>query len=154
MSFETFLRLIYERVHGRSPLSVNIPLRPVLAVLSLIDRYFPDRLPFNSGQLSAFRFDSNADPDLSLSSHKMRPLNQTINDLIDWEKEDESRRILSKECDAFTYYLIRQGPSDFIRQKYIKAHEVNLNLHSTNLGIVDCLQMATSIRSSLAVKNC
>lgn len=153
VSFETFLRQIYERVHGRSPLSVHIPLRPVLAVLSLIDRYFPDRLPINSGQLSAFRFDSTADPDLSLSSsRKMRPLNQTIIDLLDWEKEDENRRILSKECDAFTYYLIRQGPSDFIRQKYIKAHEANLNLHSANLGIVDRLQMATSIRSSLAVK--
>lgn len=153
VTFDTFFRRLSHRAHSRLPLIVHLPLKPLLTILSLLDRYAPDRLPVNSGQLSAFRFDSTADPDLSLpSADKMRSLNQTIDDLLEQEKKNSSRLRLEKECEALTFYLIRQSPNDYVRQKYLKAHEINPDLFSSNRGLVDRLQLAVFVRSPRAIK--
>jgi nucleoside-diphosphate-sugar epimerase len=64
-SFEEFLRKIHRFASGREPSVIHLPLGPIMASLSLLERVVPRGLPVTAGQLSAFRYDSAIDPTLA-----------------------------------------------------------------------------------------
>jgi NADH dehydrogenase len=148
ITFETFLRRIHVQMHGREPRIIHLPLAPILTVLSLFERYLPNSLPVNSGQLSAFRFDSTSDPQLQFPPpYQMKSLDRMIGDLVSTEMEDERRQALNKECEAFSFYLIRQHPNAYVREKYLEAHQANPDLQSGHRNIFDRFLLAISVKS-------
>jgi len=150
LPFEEFLRKVYERYHGRRAFAFHLPLGPIIALLRLANRILPGMMPFNSGQFSAFRFDSHAaDP---LDNSNARPVDEMIADLLGDEARALQLRVLSRECDALTGYLIGDTPNDYIRDKYIRAHEVSPELVSGEVSALDRLQMAMAVRSRLACR--
>jgi NADH dehydrogenase len=148
ITFEAFLRRIHIQIHGREPRIIYLPLTPILVVLALFERYLPDSLPANSGQLSAFRFDSTADPHSQLPfPHHMKSIDQMIGALVSAEMEDERCEALNKECEALSYYLIRQHPNAYVRGKYLEAHQVNLELQAGHRNMFDRLLLAIAVKS-------
>jgi len=148
ITFETFLRRIHVQMHGREPRIMHLPLPSILAVLALFERCLPDSLPVNSGQLSAFRFDSTTDPHLQFPSpHHMKSLDRMIGDLVSAEMKDERREALNKECEAFSYYLLRQHPNAYVRGKYLEAHQANLDLQAGYRNMFDLFLLAVAVKS-------
>lgn len=150
LPFEEFLQKVNERYHGRRAFAFHLPLGPIIALLRLANRILPGMMPFNSGQFSAFRFDScaAAPPDETPA----RPLDEMISDLLGDESRDLQQRELLRECDALAGYLIGETPNDYIRDKYLRAHEVSPALASGERSALDRLQMAMAVRSRLACR--
>jgi NADH dehydrogenase len=72
--FEEFLRQIHRVRSGRDPAVIHLPLRPIVALLSLLERGLGATLPVTAGQLSAFAIDSTADPGLACPVAPGRPM--------------------------------------------------------------------------------
>src|SRR5215467_9496055 len=90
ITFEAFLRRLHVQMRGREPRIIHLPLAPILVILAFFERCLPNSLPLNSGQLSAFRFDSTADLQWrSTPPHHMKSLDRMIGDLVSAEMEDE-----------------------------------------------------------------
>lgn len=66
VTFEDLLRRIARAVVGREPPVVHLPARPLLALLTLAERWSGSMLPFTVGQLSAFVNESVATTDSSV----------------------------------------------------------------------------------------
>lgn len=80
ITMEDFLKRIKNVCDDMSFRSVHIPLGCILPFLSFFEKVFYSLLPFNTGQLSAFRFDSTVkNSDLFLNYH---PLMKSINDMV------------------------------------------------------------------------
>ncbi|MGE0126718.1 MAG: NAD-dependent epimerase/dehydratase family protein [Blastocatellales bacterium] len=60
ISFERFLKKIHARYHGKEPAVLRLPIKPLIAVLSLMEKFFYSAMPVNVGQLSVFWQDSKA----------------------------------------------------------------------------------------------
>jgi NADH dehydrogenase len=79
LSFDSFVRRIHLIRSGQEPRVIHVPLGPVVPLLTLIEgtvKSFPIRV----GQLSAFRYDSTADPALALRDPSLRALG--VDDMI------------------------------------------------------------------------
>ena len=59
---EQFLKRIHKRYRGKEPAVFHLPLRPLFAILSAMEKIFSNAAPVNAGQLSAFWQDSTAEP--------------------------------------------------------------------------------------------
>jgi len=148
ITFEAFLRRIHIQMRSCEPRIIHLPLAPILAILSLVERYLPNSLPVNSGQLSAFQFDSTANLQGQFTPpQQMKSLDRMIGDLVSAEMEDERRQALNKECEAFSFYLIRQHPNAYIREKYLEAHQANPDLQSDHRNIFDRFLLALSVKN-------
>ena len=66
-SFDEFLRTIHRLRFNREPSVVHLPLGPIVGLLALVN-------PVAAGQLSAFRYDSTADPALGFHDPSIRAL--------------------------------------------------------------------------------
>jgi len=62
LSCEQFLKRIHTRYHGKEPAVFRIPLKPLIAMLSMMEKIFPVASPVTVGQLSAFWQDGAAEP--------------------------------------------------------------------------------------------
>jgi NADH dehydrogenase len=63
LTFADFLAAIHRRLHGRSPVILHVPVGPLVALLSLVERPLAPLLPVSAGQLSAFRFGATTGDD-------------------------------------------------------------------------------------------
>jgi nucleoside-diphosphate-sugar epimerase len=59
---EQFLKKIHKRYRGKEPAVFHLPLKPLIAILSAMEKIFSNSAPVNAGQLSAFWQDSTAEP--------------------------------------------------------------------------------------------
>jgi NADH dehydrogenase len=65
-SFDEFLRLVHRLRTGREPTIVHLPVAPIMTALFVLESALGPRVPVGAGQLSAFRYDSTADPALAV----------------------------------------------------------------------------------------
>jgi NADH dehydrogenase len=79
VSFDSFVRRIHLIRSGHEPRVIHVPLGPVVPLLRLIEAAVKS-VPIRVGQLSAFRYDSTADPALALRDPSSRSLG--IDDMI------------------------------------------------------------------------
>ena len=79
-TFEEFLRRVHRLCSGGEPSVIHLPLGPILATLAVLEPAFGRALPITSGQFSAFRYDSTADPDRALPNGSSRGLG--LDDMI------------------------------------------------------------------------
>jgi NADH dehydrogenase len=148
ITFEAFLRRLHVQMRGREPRIIHLPLAPILVILAFFERCLPNNLPLNAGQLSAFRFDSTADLQWRFPPpHHMKSLDRMIGDLVSAEMEDERRQAWNKECEAFSFYLIRQHPDAYVREKYLEAHQANPDLQSGYQNIFDHFLLSIAVKS-------
>ncbi len=61
LTCEQFLTKIHARYRGKEPLVLRLPLKPLIATLSVMEKIFSGASPVNAGQLSAFWQDSVAE---------------------------------------------------------------------------------------------
>jgi len=59
---EQFLKKIHKRYRGKEPAVFHLPLKPLIAILSAMEKIFSNVAPVSAGQLSAFWQDSTAEP--------------------------------------------------------------------------------------------
>ncbi|HKQ77192.1 MAG TPA: NAD-dependent epimerase/dehydratase family protein [Blastocatellia bacterium] len=59
---EQFLKRIHKRYRGKEPAVLRLPLKPLIAILSVMEKIFSNLAPVNAGQLSPFWQDSTAEP--------------------------------------------------------------------------------------------
>jgi NADH dehydrogenase len=69
MSIEEFLIRIRRTMFGKSPRSLHLPLRPVRALLSVLERFLLPILPLTAGQLALFANESSIEPSFFLDQH-------------------------------------------------------------------------------------
>ncbi|MBS1788241.1 MAG: NAD(P)-dependent oxidoreductase [Acidobacteria bacterium] len=62
ISFERFLKKIHKQFSGKDPSVLRLPIKPMIATLSLMETLFYSALPVSVGQLSAFWQNSQAEP--------------------------------------------------------------------------------------------
>ena len=62
LTCEQFLKRIHARYHGKEPTVFRLPLKPLIAMLSVMEKIFPSVAPVTVGQLSAFWQDGAAEP--------------------------------------------------------------------------------------------
>jgi len=62
LTCEQFLKRIHARYHGKEPAVFRLPIKPLIAMLSVMEKIFSSATPVSAGQLSAFWQDSTAEP--------------------------------------------------------------------------------------------
>ena len=84
ISFERLLRRIHYFYYGKEPSVIHLPLRPITALLSLIEMRGFSKLPMNSGQLSAFSNDGTIEPNhiFNKSAPKMKSVDGMLRQVI------------------------------------------------------------------------
>jgi len=83
-TIQDFLRTIHKKYRGKQPKIVHVPLAPLTAILSVMENVFYSILPINSGQLSAFRYDSLAESNriLNACAPKMKNVDAMLQEMI------------------------------------------------------------------------
>jgi nucleoside-diphosphate-sugar epimerase len=61
LTCEQFLKRIHASYHGKEPAALRLPLKPLIMILSVLEKIFSTALPINAGQLSAFWQDGVAE---------------------------------------------------------------------------------------------
>lgn len=87
LTCERFLRRIHVRYRGKEPAVLRLPLKPIIAVLSVLERIFSNAAPVSAGQLTAFWQDSTAEPvgAPSLAELPMTGVDQMIDRMMAYE---------------------------------------------------------------------
>jgi len=70
MTIEELLIRIRRIVSGKPPRSLHLPLRPVRALLSVLERFFLPIMPLTAGQLALFANDSRVEPSSFVDQRK------------------------------------------------------------------------------------
>lgn len=80
ISFEHFLKKIHRCYYGNDPAVWRLPIKPLIATLSLMEKVFASALPVNAGQLTAFWQNSLAEPVTAphLAELKMTGIDQML----------------------------------------------------------------------------
>lgn len=80
LSFESFLKRIHHVYNQRDPAMVRLPLRPLMAIFSWIEKRFDSLLPFNVGQLSSFYHDGTIERNWLFEQHaaKMKSVDEML----------------------------------------------------------------------------
>ncbi len=132
ITFEQFLSDIHRLYHGKDPRTLHIPLRPVIALLSLVERPLYKAMPLTVGQLCAFHNDSTIEPNAVFDANKDRMLgiDQMLQQAKDQEQLGEHARenTLDQQCQTFTAYLVGAQPDGYILSKYRQAHSTSPQL--------------------------
>ncbi len=58
---EQFLKKIHARYRGKEPAVLRVPIKPIIAVLSVMEKIFSSALPVSAGQFAVFWQDSTAE---------------------------------------------------------------------------------------------
>jgi len=87
---EQFLKRIHMRYRGKEPAVFHLPLKPLIALLSAMEKIFSNLAPVNTGQLAAFWQDSTAEPiDLhrapALAGLQITTVDQLIERMVSYE---------------------------------------------------------------------
>lgn len=87
LTCEQFMKRIHARYRGKEPAVLRLPLKPIIAVLSAVEKIFSNAAPVNAGQLTAFWQDSTAEPvgAPSLAGLPMTGVDQMIDRMAAYE---------------------------------------------------------------------
>jgi NADH dehydrogenase len=129
-TFGQFLTSIHALYHPGQSRTLHIPLRPMLMLLSLLEKPFRAVLPVTAGQLCAFYNDSTIEPNSVVESHKpqMKSIDQMLCAIRDEENKVGSADQIDRECAIYTAYLIGTAPDSYILSKYREAHRTSRTL--------------------------
>lgn len=128
ISFGHFLQQIHQKYYGKTSRIVHIPLRPMIAGLAILEKYFYDYLPLNVGQLTPFYMDSVIEENALVANVRSRMCNieKMLDMVIDEDKSAKCNQQLINECIAFSNYLIQTDPGEYIINNYCKVQEERL----------------------------
>ncbi len=137
ITIENFLEGIQEIYQKKIPRIIHIPLRPIISILSVIEKRFSSVLPLTVGQLSSFRYDGTIEKNRLFLNHLSRMKN--IQEMLMIVKTKDNNHVhikkLISECTVFCTYLMNQKPNNYIVEKYQEGHIAgnrNHNFNSTN----------------------
>jgi len=87
ITFEQFLKRIHYFYYGKDPRVVHIPLKPVMTILSLVEKYLDISLPVGAGQFSAFLNDGTIQRNKIFDqlAGRMRDIDRMIQEVISSE---------------------------------------------------------------------
>jgi len=133
ISFQDFLGQIHHALTGKRARVINIPYKPLRAVLSILEDRFYNKLPVTVGQLSAFNNDGTIQVNKLFSENftKMMGIGEMINQQISHQPIIQKDAILERECRVFTHFLVSQNPSGYVIKKYQQAH-TNLEVYNVS----------------------
>jgi NADH dehydrogenase len=80
LSFESFIKRIHQVYNRRNPAIIRLPLQPLMAIFSWIEKRFDSLLPFNVGQLSSFYQDGTIETNWLFEQHaaKMKTVDEML----------------------------------------------------------------------------
>ncbi len=87
---EQFLKKIHMRLRGKEPAIFHLPLKPLIAILSALEKILSNAAPLNAGQLSAFWQNSTAEPIAprcapALAGLRITSVDQLIERMVSYE---------------------------------------------------------------------
>jgi nucleoside-diphosphate-sugar epimerase len=137
ISFADFMRTTHKAFYGKDPHFISFPLAPVRSLLALIEPMLRRILPVTAGQLALFANNSTADPNWlqDILKKQMHSLAEMIAELAEKKNSFDipasaelssaiapcDAATINRECEVFTYYLVGQPPTDYIRKQYEMA---------------------------------
>lgn len=143
LPFRRFLEFVQQAVSGRKGRIVRLPLKPIRALLAVMEPVSARVMPVTAGQLAVFANDSVAPSNWLLDSLRpgMASIEATIEGLaggggagsggteqfassapVPREMDDAALRA---ECRTLTRYLVGGDPSAYVEQHYLRAAAVH-----------------------------
>lgn len=128
ISIESFIRIIHRMLFNSRPRVIHIPIRPLIKMLSFMEKYFFSLLPVTAGQLASFSNNGTIDRN-RLFDHchiNMKNVNEMLQLALSPVIEiGRSNTSLKHECIKYTEYLINCKPNEYIEKKYIEGLKIN-----------------------------
>jgi nucleoside-diphosphate-sugar epimerase len=139
LSFRRFLELVQRAVSGRQGRIVRLPLKPIRALLAVMEPVLGPVMPVTAGQLAVFANDSVAPSNWLLD--RLRPGMASIEQTVEALAGDHGGRggktvqpastapavstgngaSLRAECRTLTRYLIGDDPNAYVEERYLAA---------------------------------
>jgi NADH dehydrogenase len=154
IKFGHFLQKIHQKHYGKTSRIVHIPVRPIIAGLAVLEKYFYSYLPLNIGQLTPFYMDSVIEENVLVSNvrSQMRSVEKMLDIVIDEDKSARSSQQLINECIAFSNYLIQTDPSEYIIKNYCKVQEERLERVNRQRSFFEKMMLYIASTSSYGTK--
>lgn len=154
ITFEHLLKRIHRLYYGREPSVVHIPLKPLTATISFLEKRFSSALPINSGQLSAFNNDGTIEMNrlFSLAAPQMKNVNSMLEQVVPMSNRAALVGVLEHECITFSRYLLNQDPGRYVIDKYCEAHATSDFLGADNPSLFDRMLLSLSVTHSALAK--
>jgi NADH dehydrogenase len=130
LTIEDFQRRIRWALTGKEGPELRMAIRPIVAVLSRLQKFLLPTLPVTAGQFYAFLYDSVPERDEGVvpALADRRGVDEIIAE--QWPTEPPpppAVEPLGDEAAVFCHYLIGREPSEYIRTKYVEAHTAGPN---------------------------
>ena len=124
ITFEHLLKRIHHLYHAKEPSVVHIPLKLLSATLAFLEKRFYSVLPINAGQLSAFNNDGTIEMNrlFRVAAPQMRNVDSMLQQVVPARTRLALGSALDRECLAFSRYLVKQNPTQYVVDKYSEAH--------------------------------
>ena len=135
LTFEEFIHLIHMECGGERHSLFHIPLGFVLRILGVLEKYFYNQLPMNTGQLSSFRFNSTTEANRMSSKHasSMKDAKSMIREIVYRQKKNDYMKLLTEECIVFSQFIVNEEIDEYVCKKYIDGHSLsNIALQKKN----------------------
>ncbi len=125
ITIKNFIKRIGKIYHKNNPTMLNIPIKPLISFLAILEKPFYAILPFTVGQLSSFQYDGTIDENRIIQKFlpEMITIDEMITKISTVAERQNKLRILDEECHVFSQYLINQPPNKYILKKYREGHE-------------------------------
>lgn len=84
ITFEHLLKRIHSLYYGKEPFVLHVPIRPLVRMLSLVEKRFYSSLPVSAGQLSAFSNDGTIETNriFALSASQMKNVSDMLKQVM------------------------------------------------------------------------
>lgn len=154
ITYDSFLRKIHQAYYGKEPRVIRVPIKFLMRIISLFEKWFYSVLPLTSGQLSVFANDSVIDANGLFNKHApgMKSINDMLGLIVGRHKEELRSTLLDRECHALMNYLLHMEPTTYVMSKYRQAHSRSADLRGYPLNRFDGFLMALAVRSPVMAK--
>jgi nucleoside-diphosphate-sugar epimerase len=154
INFEKFFVRMHELTFQIEPKVLHLPLKPVITILSIIEKPFYSYLPMTVGQLSAFSYNGTIRKNWLYDQYapRMKNIKEMLMLVIGLNQRVRQQSILDRECKVFTRYLIKEDPSSYILEKYSEAHVVSKIFNDLSISSFDIFLLNTSVRCTILTK--
>lgn len=125
ISINDFLKKIALSRGKKKPRVFHLPIGFIVFFLSILERLVYALLPLTVGQLASFRNEGTAEENSLVKqlSPRMMGIDKIIKDSLETDDDDPSVLAevpadITRECQTFCRYLVKQNPTVYVIKKY------------------------------------
>ncbi len=126
ITIESFIKSLHRLVKGGIFRTFHLPVTPLAAFLTILEKHMLSILPFTAGQLSSFTNDGTSEKNPFVGREQITLLGieeMLVRSLMMKETEVLDFEALKAECRIFGHYLIDGTLNAYTEKKYIQGHQ-------------------------------